>query len=55
MTKPGVQKPHCDPWQSTIARCTGCSVPSGAFRLSTLTSSLPSSVGRKRMQELTAR
>ena len=31
MTKPGVQKPHCEPWQSTIACCTGCSVPSAAF------------------------
>src|SRR5207302_4103857 len=55
ITKPGVQKPHCDPWQSTSARCTGCSVPSGACRLSTVTSSLPSRVGRKRMQELIAR
>ncbi len=26
MTKPGVQKPHCEPWHSTIARCTGWSV-----------------------------
>jgi hypothetical protein len=25
MTKPGVQKPHCEPWKSTIACCTGCS------------------------------
>ena len=23
MTKPGVQKPHWEPWQSTIACCTG--------------------------------
>ena len=23
---PGVQKPHCEPWKSTIACCTGCSV-----------------------------
>src|SRR3712207_7146214 len=22
--KPGVQKPHCSPWHSLKARCTGC-------------------------------
>jgi hypothetical protein len=26
ITKPGVQKPHCEPWQSTMACCTGCRV-----------------------------
>ena len=27
---PGVQKPHCSPWCSTNARCSGCSSPSDA-------------------------
>ena len=33
MTKPGVQKPHCEPWQSTIACCTGCRLPSGCLQV----------------------
>ena len=33
ITKPGVQKPHCEPWQSTIACCTGCSAPSGCAQV----------------------
>ena len=53
-TKPGVQKPHCEPWQSTIACCTGCSEPSGWRRSSTVKSALPSSVGRNWMHALTA-
>ena len=55
MTKPGVQKPHCEPWQSTIACCTGCSAPSGPFRSSTVSSWQPSSVATNWMQALTAR
>ena len=54
MTKPGVQKPHCEPWHSTIACCTGCSEPSGWRRSSTVKSALPSSVGRNWMHALTA-
>src|SRR3989441_4962102 len=27
MTKPGVQNPHCMPWLSQKASCTGCSLP----------------------------
>ena len=27
-TNPGVQNPHCAPWQATIASCTGLSCPS---------------------------
>ena len=27
ITKPGVQKPHCEPWHSTMACCTLCSWP----------------------------
>src|SRR5204863_3622049 len=45
ITKPGVQKPHCEPWQSTSACWTGCSAPLSPRRLSTVISSLPSSVG----------
>ena len=30
ITKPGVQKPHCEPWQSTIACWTGCRPPQRA-------------------------
>ncbi len=33
MTKPGVQKPHCEPWQSTIACCTGCSAAVGGLQV----------------------
>ena len=33
MTKPGVQKPHCEPWHSTIACWTGCSEPSGCAQV----------------------
>ena len=36
MTKPGVQKPHCEPWVATIACCTGCSPPSRTWRSSTV-------------------
>src|ERR1700733_12200322 len=38
-----------------MACCTGCKLPSDPNRLSTVTSSCPSIVGRKRMQEFTAR
>jgi hypothetical protein len=55
ITKPGVQKPHCEACASTMACCTGCRLPSGARRLSTVTTSLPSSVATKRMHEFTAR
>ncbi len=33
MTKPGVQKPHCEPWQSTIACCTGCRRAVGGLQI----------------------
>ena len=54
MTKPGVQNPHCEPWQSTSACWTGCNAPSAARRSSTVISALPSSVGRNWMHALTA-
>ena len=55
ITKPGVQKPHCEPWQSTIACWTGWSLPSAPFRSSTVSSWQPSSVATNWMQALTAR
>ena len=51
MTKPGVQKPHCEPWHATSACCTGC----GCGRSSTVMTARPSSVGRKLRQALTLR
>ena len=55
MTNPGVQKPHCEPWASTSACCTGCSSPSSPRRCSTVVTLRPSSIGSRRMQALTAR
>ena len=54
ITKPGVQKPHCEAWHSTIACCTGCGAPSWSFRSSTVSSWAPSSWPTNRMQALTA-
>jgi hypothetical protein len=42
MTKPGVQKPHCSPWHSRSAACTGDNVPSGDAMPSTVLTSMPS-------------
>ena len=53
ITKPGVQKPHWLPWQSTIACCTGLSAPSGAASASTVTTWHRSTEGRRRMQAFT--
>ena len=55
ITKPGVQKPHCEPWQSTMACCTAWRSPSGLRRSSTVSSWQPSSVATNWMQALTAR
>ena len=33
MTKPGVQKPHCEPWCSTNAACTGCRLAAATPRV----------------------
>ena len=41
-TNPGVQKPHCRPWQSRNAACTGESSPSGPAMPSTVVTSAPS-------------
>src|SRR5262245_37555504 len=50
---PGVQKPHCRPWCSTKACCTGWSAPSGA-RPSIVVTSLPSAWSASRVQLFTA-
>ena len=36
MSIPGVHAPHCRPWHTENASCSGCSVPSGAARPSTV-------------------
>lgn len=53
ITKPGAQKPHCEPWQSTTACCTECNEPSACLRSSTVNSALPSSVDMNWMHALT--
>jgi hypothetical protein len=55
ITNPGVQKPHWEPWQSTMACCAGCSVPSLAAIPSTVQIARPSNDGKKRMQALIER
>src|ERR1700730_7538057 len=51
--KPGVQNPHCSPWHSWNARCTGCrAAPSGA-RPSTVVTSWPSACTASGRQERT--
>jgi hypothetical protein len=54
MTKPGVQKPHCELPFSAIARCRAVG-PAFFDRLSTVITARPSTIGRNWMQELTAR
>ncbi|MCY1551237.1 hypothetical protein D9M68_875540 [compost metagenome] len=54
MTKPGVQKPHCEPWQSTMACCTLCNWP-WCLRSSTLINCLPCKEETKVRQELRVR
>ncbi len=55
MTKPGVQKPHCEPCWSTMACCTGCRLPSGARMSSMVRICAPSSMDTNWMHALTAR
>jgi hypothetical protein len=55
ITKPGVQKPHCEPCSSTIRRCTGWSAPSAPRRCSTVSTWQPSSCPTKVMQASTVR
>src|ERR1700730_1030585 len=51
--KPGVQKPHCSPWHSWNARCTGCSASRSAARPSTVVTSWPSACTASSRQERT--
>ena len=51
--KPGVQKPHCRPWQSANACCTGDRVPSGSVSPSTVVISAPSALTASSRQDRT--
>src|SRR6267378_156505 len=53
-SSPGVQNPHCSPWHSAKAFCTGCSAPSRASP-STVVISLPSAIGANSVQDFTVR
>ncbi len=48
---PGVQKPHCRPWQTAKASCTGSSLPPGA-RPSTVVTRRPSAMTASIVQDL---
>src|SRR3989440_5139360 len=50
---PGVQYPHCRPWHSWNACCTGPSPPSGARQPSTVVTSAPSTVTANNRHERT--
>jgi hypothetical protein len=49
---PGVQKPHCSPWQVANASCTGSSTPPRA-RPSTVATCRPSAITASTVQDLT--
>jgi hypothetical protein len=49
---PGVQKPHCKPWHSAKAVCTGSSAPCFA-RPSTVVTRCPSAMTARTVQDLT--
>jgi hypothetical protein len=51
---PGVQKPHCRPWQAMKASCSGCSVSPRA-RPSTVVTARPCACSASRLQLFTAR
>ena len=55
MTKPGVQKPHCEPCASAIALCTGWRPERRVPRPSTVTTCVPSHAYSGKRQALTAR
>ena len=54
ITMPGVQKPHCRPWQVLNAACIGCSVPSAAARPSIVVTTAPWACTASRLQLLVA-
>jgi hypothetical protein len=49
---PGVQKPHCSPWQAAKASCTGSSLLPAA-RPSTVVTRRPSAMTASTVQDLT--
>ena len=52
MIMPGVQKPHCSPWQAAKASCTGSRAPS-LGRPSTVVTRRPSAMTASTVQDLT--
>ena len=55
MTKPGVQKPHCEPWLLASRACTGCRPLLTEPSPSTVVTAQPSTLYRGARQALTAR
>jgi hypothetical protein len=55
MTMPGVQKPHCKPWQSLKAACMGCMVPSASAMPSMVVISAPLCCTASVLHDLMAR
>ena len=52
MIMPGVQNPHCSPWQSAKACCTGSSAPPRAMP-STVVTRRPSAITASTVQDFT--
>jgi hypothetical protein len=52
ISMPGVQKPHCSPWQAAKASCTGSSAVPDA-RPSTVATRRPSAMTASTVQDLT--
>ena len=55
MTKPGVQKPHCEPWLLASRACTGCRPFATEPRPSTVVTAQPSTLYSGARQAFTAR
>ncbi len=51
---PGVQKPHCRPWQALNAACIGC-IPSAGVMPSMVVTSAPCACAASTLQLFTAR
>src|SRR5258706_2387317 len=54
ITMPGVQKPHCRPWQSRNASCIGCILPSAAARPSIVRTVAPCACAASTLHAFTA-
>lgn len=50
---PGVQKPHCSPWQRMNPSCTGSSWPSGPAKPSTVRMLCPEAITASIVQDFT--